>query len=214
MKEDKPIFDEDVVWRSTDLMQAAVDLSAYRYTLAFSMGNLIVVVLLAGSIMMLQEVITSTVPFIIGWFFLVLTAIGIHLHVFRHVLRRVEPMKYEYQIWGITYFFIFFVGYTINAFMDDIISTQFLWFPLLGLANLIIGVTIEHFHYSKNELFARPILLYSIFLLISTPILVVLTIISPNLLDYNFITLALALILASLDASYSIVQAEKKVVRA
>lgn len=121
-------------------------------------------------------------------------------------------MKYENQIWGITYFFIFFVGYMINALMDNIISPQFLWFPLLCLANLIIGVTTEHYHFSKNELFARPILLYSIFLLISTPILVIFAIINPNLLDYNFITLAL--ILASINASYSIVQAGKKVVRA
>lgn len=214
MKEDSPNFDEDVVWRSTDLMQAAVDLSAYRYTLAFSMGNLIIVVLLAGSIMLLQEIITPMVPFIIGWFFLVLAAIGIHLYVFRHVLRQVEPMKYENQIWGITYFFIFFVGYMINAFMDNMISPQFLWYPLLGLANLIIGVTTEHYHFSKKELFARPILLYSILLLTSTPILVILIVINPDLLDYNFITLAIALILASLNASYSIVQAEKKVVRA
>ncbi|UCE14263.1 MAG: hypothetical protein JSV04_03575 [Candidatus Heimdallarchaeota archaeon] len=123
-------------------------------------------------------------------------------------------MKYKNQIWGMTYFFIFFVGYMINAIMDNIISPQFLWFPLLGLANLIIGLTTEHYHFSKNELFARAILLYSIFLLISTPFLIIFTIIDPNLLNYNFIALALALVLASINASYSIVQAEKKVVRA
>jgi hypothetical protein len=214
MNEKASNLNEEVVWRSIDLMQTAVDLSAYRYTLAFSMGNLIIAVLLAGSIMMLQETITSTVPFIVGWFILIFIAVGIHLQVFRHVLRQVEPMKFEYQIWGITYFLVFFAGYAGNALLGNLFAPLFLWYPLLGLANLIIGVTIENFHYSKNELLARPLLLYAICLLVSAPLLLGLAALNPEFEGFNILTLAFALILASLNASYSIVQAEKKVVRA
>ncbi|MHA2225788.1 MAG: hypothetical protein ACXAC8_11320 [Candidatus Hodarchaeales archaeon] len=207
MEEDLSNLDKDIIWSSTDLMQTAVELSVYRYTLAFSLGNLVLVVLLTGSILILQMIITSTVPFILAWILLIFGALGIHLGVFRHVIRRVDPMKYEYQIWGSTYFLIFFIGYFVNTILNNFISPQILWYPLLGLANLIIGLSIEHFHYSKKELFARPILFYSICLLVTTPLLLI-----PELQQNTFFVSVLALILASLNTSYSIAQAEKKVV--
>ncbi|MHA1977491.1 MAG: hypothetical protein ACW98I_11360 [Candidatus Hodarchaeales archaeon] len=205
-------LDEEIVWKSTELMEAALNLSVYRYTLAFSLGNLILMVLLTGSIILLQMVITSIWPLILGWFVLTLLAVGIHLKVFGNILKRVEPMQYEAPIWGISYILIFFLGYTVNTLIGTVISPQVLWFPLLGLANLIIGVTTERFHYKKQELYSQPILIFSIFLLIATPFLLILIALIPDL-DDNYLTPALALILASLSTSYSIYLAEKKVVK-
>ena len=206
-------MDKEIVWKSTELMEAALNLSTYRYTLAFSMGNLILMVLLTGSIILLQMMITTLWPLILGWLILIALAVGIHLKVFHHILKRVEPMQYEAPIWGISYVLIFFLGYFINTFLGDVFSPQILWFPLLGLANLIIGVTTERFHYKKQELFSQPILLFSIFLLIATPFLFFFLAVTPDLPENNFLTPALALILASLSTSYSIYLAEKKVVK-
>jgi hypothetical protein len=206
-------LDEETIWKSTELMEATINLSIYRYTLAFTLGNLVLMVLLTGSIIILQMVVTLIFPLILGWLILILLAVGIHLYVFRHILKRVEPMKYEGPIWGISYILIFFLGYFVNTVVGTIIPTQILWFPLLGLANLIIGVTTERFHYNKGELYAQPMLLFSIFLLISTPFLFILLAIIPNLPEDNYLTPALALILASLSTSASIYLAEKKVVK-
>ena len=213
MQENKTNLDEEIIWKSTELMEAAINLSVYRYTLAFSLGNLVLIVLLTGSIIILQMVVNFVLPLVLGWFILTLLAVGIHLQVFRHILKRVEPMKYEAQIWGISYILIFFLGYLVNTFVGTIIAPQILWFPLLGIANLIIGVTTERFHYNKQELFAQPILLFSIFLLAATPFLFILLAVMPNLLEDNYFASALALILASLSTSYSIYLAEKKVVK-
>jgi hypothetical protein len=206
-------LDEDIIWKSTELMKVAINLSIYRYTLAFSLGNLILMVLLTGSFIILQMAVPSVLPLILGWLFLILLAVGIHLYVFRYILRRVEPMKYESLIWGLSYILVFLLGYFVNTLMGTIISPQILWFPLLGIANFIIGMTTERFHYQKNELFAQPILLFSIFLLISTPFLFTLVTIMPSSLEDNFLTPAFALILVSLSTSYSIYMAEKKVVK-
>ena len=212
MNEEKQDVNRDVLLQSKDLMQAAIDLSVYRYTLSFSVGILIVVVLLGGSISLLYSIIDSAEFFIVGWLLLAISAIMIHLYVFRHVLRRVEPMKNESLIWGFTYPLVFFSGYTLNSILNNLIFPEILWYPLLGFANLIIGMTIEHYHFSKQELFNRPILTFSICLLISTPILFTLLLFIPDRSVYNFIVTGIGMIIASLTTSYSIAQAEKKVV--
>ena len=213
MQDNLSNLDEEIIWKSSELMEATVSLFAYRYTLAFSMGNLVLMVLFSGSIILLEMVVTSIEPLIIGWFILVLLAAGMHLYVFRHILKRVEPMKYEGPIWGVSYLLVFLLGYFINILMGTIISPQILWFPLLGIANLIIGLTTERFHYNKQELFAQPILLLGSFLLITTPFLFFLLAVIPNLPEDNFLAPALALIISSLSTSYSIYVAEKKVVK-
>jgi hypothetical protein len=210
MQENLTDVDEEIIWKSTQLMEAATNLFNYRYTIAFTLGNLVLMVLLTGSIIILQMVVNLIWPLILGWFFLTLLAVGMHLYVFRHILKRVEAMKYEGPIWGVSYILVFLLGYFGNTFMGTIISPQILWFPLLGLANLIIGVTTERFHYKKQELLAQPILIFSILLLIATPFLFA---VIPNLPDDNYLTPAVALILASLSTSYSIYLAEKKVIK-
>jgi hypothetical protein len=214
MQEDITESDEEIIWKSTKLMEATTNLFVYRYTLAFSVGNLVLMVLLTGSIIILQMVLDFVWPFILGWLILTILAVGMHFYVFRNILRRVEPMKYEAPIWGISYIVVFLMGYLVNTLAGLAISPQILWFPLLGLANLIIGVTTERYHYSKQELYAQPILLFSILLLITTPLLFIIPLINPNLPEDNFLAPAIALILASLSTSYSIYLAEKKVVKA
>jgi len=213
MNEEKQDVNRDVLVQSKDLMQAAIDLSVYRYTLSFSVGMLIVVVLLGGSISLLYSIIDSAEFFIVGWLLLAISAIMIHLYVFRHVLRRVEPMKNEIFIWEFTYPLIFFSGYAINGILKNLISPEILWYPLLGIANFIIGMTIEHYHFSKQELFNRPILTFSICLLVSTPILFTLLLFIPDQSVHNLIVTGIGMIIASLTTSYSIAQAEKKVVQ-
>ena len=213
MNEEKQDVNRDVLVQSKDLMQAAIDLSVYRYTLSFSVGMLIVVVLLGGSISLLYSIIDSAEFFIVGWLLLAISAIMIHLYVFRHVLRRVEPMKNEIFIWGFTYPLVYFSGYAINGILKNLISPEILWYPLLGIANFIIGMTIEHYHFSKQELFNRPILTFSICLLVSTPILFTLLLFIPDQSVHNLIVTGIGMIIASLTTSYSIAQAEKKVVQ-
>ena len=210
MVENLTKVDEEIIWKSTQLMEVATNLFNYRYTLAFTLGNLILMVLLTGSIIILQMLVTLIWPLILGWLILTLLAVGMHIYVFRHILKRVEPMKYEGPIWGISYVLVFLLGYPANIFLGTIISPQILWFPLLGLANLIIGVTTERFHYNNQELLAQPILLFSILLLISTPFLFA---ILPLFPEDNYLTPIIALILASLSTSYSIYLAEKKVIK-
>ncbi len=213
VQENLPDLDEEIIWKSTELMEVALNLSIYRYTLAFSLGNIVLMVLLTGSIIMLQMVVSSIWPLILGWLILTLLAVGIHMNVFRHILKQIEPMKYESPIWGISYILTFLLGYFVNTIMGTVISPQILWFPLLGIANLIIGVSTERYHYKKQELFAQPILIFSIFLLSATPFLFILLVVIPNLPPDNYLAPALALILASLSTSYSIYLAEKKVVK-
>ena len=213
MQEELPNLDEEIIWKSAELMEIALNLSIYRYTLAFSVGNLILMVLLTGSIIILQMFVNSVWPLILGWLILILLAVGIHLKVFRHILKQVEPMKYESPIWGISYILTFFLGYFINQIMGSIISPQILWFPLLGIANFIIGVSTERYHYQNQELFAQPILFFSIFLLFASPFLVILVALIPNFQDGNYLASALALFLASVSTSYSIYLAEKKVAK-
>ena len=103
------------------------------------------------------------------------------------------------------------IGYFINFLLSNPISTYFLWFPLLGLASLIIGLTAEQNHFSNNRLFARPIFSLGLVLLAFSPLVLLILLMEPN--EPNiFITPGIALILASLCTSYSMYQAEKKVV--
>lgn len=211
MNEEETEINEQLIWSSTELMKLSLNLSTYRYTLAYSVGSLLFMLLLSGSFLLLQFFSDSTWFIILGWAILVITALGIHLSVFRHILKRVEPMKNESLIMGISYMGVFMFGYPLNGLLGNLIPTSFLWYPLLGCANLIVGITVERFHYKKKELFAQPILLYSIFFFISTPFLLFFILSQSNLPQINFISPLVALILASLVCSYSIHQAEKKV---
>lgn len=211
MKSEKTDLDTDVIWSSTELMKLSLNLSTYRYTLAYSIGILILMLILSSSILLLQFLSDSTLFIIISWGILVLLSLGIHLSVFRHILKRVKPMKYEYPVLGIAYIGVFIIGYPLNGLLGNLIPFTFLWYPLLGLANLIIGVTVERYHYNKQELFARPILLYALLLLLSTPVLLVIILNTSNIPQNYFISPLIALILTSLASSYSIHQAEKKV---
>ena len=44
VQEELPNLDEEIIWKSAELMEIALNLSIYRYTLAFSLGNLILMV--------------------------------------------------------------------------------------------------------------------------------------------------------------------------
>jgi hypothetical protein len=83
---------------------------------------------------------------------------------------------------------------------------------LIGLSSLIIGLSIEKQHYSKNKLFSRPVFVLGLVLLTSFPFIWAITeflIVSQNL--RFVIGPGFALILTSLSTSYSMAQAEKQV---
>ena len=84
--------------------------------------------------------------------------------------------------------------------------------PLIGICNLLIGLSVENNYYSQKKLFSRPVLSLGIVLLITFPF--VWYIIDSTLVSENlkfFLGPGFALILTSLCTSYSIAQAEKKV---
>jgi hypothetical protein len=194
------------ILNTTQLMQISVDLSVYRQTLAYALGNLVIMTIISSSLIIVQSLFESFWIFLIFWVIVSIGAIFVHVYVFRHVFRRIKM-----GIWVIAYPTTIIAGYAINFVLGNPVSTYLLWFPLLGLGSLIVGITVETFHYSNNMLFARPILLLGIVLLIASPAVFLLVTILPG--EPNiFITPGVALILASLSTSYSMYQAEKKVV--
>ncbi len=191
---------------TTQLMQISVDLSVYRQTLAYALGNLVIMTIISSSLIIVQSLFETILIFLIFWVIVSIGAIFVHVYVFRHVFRRIRM-----GIWVAAYPTTIIVGYTVNFILENPVSTYILWLPLLGLSSLIVGITAESYHYSNDMLFARPILLLGIVLLLSSPIVFVVVSLLPG--EPNiFITPGIALILASLSTSYSMYQAEKKVV--
>ncbi len=197
--------EKDIV-NVTQLMQVSVDLSVYRQTLAYALGNLVIMTILSSSLIIVQSLFEPFWIFLFFWVIVSIGAVSLHLFVYRHVLRRIRM-----GLWVIAYPAIIVIGYIINFLLNNPISTNFLWFPLLGLASLIVGITTEQNYFSNDMLFSRPILLLGVALLVSSPIIFFVLLLQPG--EPNlFITPGIALILASLSTSYSMYQAEKKVV--
>ncbi|MFX0173566.1 MAG: hypothetical protein ACFE9L_16875 [Candidatus Hodarchaeota archaeon] len=199
-------MDKKDILNVTELMQVSVDLSVYRQTLAYALGNLVIMTILSSSLIIVQSFVESILIFLLFWAVISIGAIYIHLYVFRHVLRRIRMGS-----WVIAYPGTIIIGYAVNFILNNPISTYFLWFPLLGLGSFIIGMTAESYHYSNDMLFARPILSLGIVLLLTSPLVVLILVLLPDELNI-FLTPGIALILASLCTSFSMYQAEKKVV--
>ncbi|MFX1507077.1 MAG: hypothetical protein ACFFDC_13360 [Promethearchaeota archaeon] len=197
--------EKDIV-NVTQLMQVSADLSVYRQTLAYALGNLVIMTIISSSLIIVQSFFEAFWIFLIFWAIVSIFAVFLHLFVYRHVLRRIRM-----GLWVLAYPAVIILGYIINFLLNNPISTYFLWFPLLGLASLIVGLSSEQIHFSNNMLFARPILLLGTALLVFSPIVFFILLLEPG--DPNiFITPGIALILTSLSTSYSMYQAEKKVV--
>ncbi|MFX1283946.1 MAG: hypothetical protein ACFFB5_09835 [Promethearchaeota archaeon] len=199
-------MDEKDVWNATQLMQISADLSVYRQTLAYALGNLVIMAIISSSLIIVESLFDLIWIFLVFWAIVSIFAIMVHIYVFRHVFRRIKL-----GLWVIVYPAIITIGYVINYIFANPVSVHFLWFPLLGISSLIVGLTAEQYHFSRNMLFTRPILLLGIALLVTSPIVfLVLSLLpgEPNV----FLTPGIALILASLSTSYSMYQAEKKVV--
>ncbi|UCG00335.1 MAG: hypothetical protein JSW11_11870 [Candidatus Heimdallarchaeota archaeon] len=198
--------EKDIV-NFTQLMQVSADLSVYRQTLAYALGNLVIMTIISSSLIIVQSFFEPYwIVFLIFWVIVSIGAVFLHLFVYRHVLRRIRM-----GLWVIAYPAIIIFGYVINFLLGNPISTYFLWFPLLGFGSLAIGITSEQKHFSNDMLFARPILLLGLALVFFSPIVLLVLLLQPG--EPNiFITPGIALILASLSTSYSMYQAEKKVV--
>lgn len=194
------------ILNAAQLMQVSIDLSVYRQTLAYALGNLVIMAIISSSLIVVQSLFESIWIFLIFWIIVSIGAIMVHIYVFRHVFRRIRLGS-----WVIAYPAVIILGYFINSILKNPVSPYFLWFPLLGFGSFIVGITAERYHYSNDLLFARPILLLGVVLLITSPILFLVLILLPG--EPNiFLTPGIALILASLSSSYSMYQAEKKVV--
>ena len=197
--------EKDIV-NFTQLMQISADLSVYRQTLAYALGNLVIMAIISSSLIIVQSFFETFWIFLIFWVIVSIGAVFLHLFVYRHVLRRIRM-----GLWVIAYPAIIIFGYIINFLLGNPISTYFLWFPLLGFGSLTVGITSEQKHFSNDMLFSRPILLLGLALLTFSPIVFLVLLLQPG--EPNiFITPGIALILASLSTSYSMYQAEKKVV--
>jgi hypothetical protein len=191
---------------ATQLMQVSVDLSVYRQTLAYALGNLVIMTIISSSLIIVQSLFESFWIFLIFWVIISFSAVMVHIYVFRHIFRRIRLGS-----WVVAYPAVIITGYFLNYLLNNPISTYFLWYPLLGIGSLIVGISAEKYHFDNSMLFARPIFLLGITLLISSPVVLVVLILLPG--DLNiFLTPGAALILASLSTSYSMYQAEKKVV--
>ena len=187
-------------------MQISVDLSVYRQTLAYAIGNLIIMTIISSGLIIVQEIAGSNWVLLLFWGILSIGAVAIHVYVYRHVFRRVRlglPV--------ITYPVLLTIGYGINVIMNDFFSVYFLWYPLIGLSSLIVGLTAEQKHFSSNKLFSRPLLIFGVVMVTTSPVVFVVLELLPGVQE-NVIVAGIALIIAAICSSYSMAQAEKKVV--
>ena len=199
-------MEDSGILEAVELMQVSKDLAVYRQTLAYAPGNLSIMILIASSLIIVQSFIGSYPILLIVWIGISILAVLVHIYVFRQVLRRISLgiSIYSYPI-------ILVSGYLVNIILTSPVPLDFLWYPLLGICNTLVGLTAETAYYKKNKLFSRPLLINGLLLLVSAPIiLIILTsiITEPNV----FIALGFALIITSLTTSYAMGLAEKRVV--
>lgn len=199
-------MEDNGILEATELMQVTLDLSVYRQTLAYALGNLAIMILLSSGLLIIQSFIDSYPIIILLWVLLTVFAVLVHVYVFRNVLRRVNLgiSIYSYPI-------VLMMGYGINFLINNPIPVDFLWYPLIGVCNIIVGLTSETTYYKKNQLFSRPLLINGVMLVLSTPILLIILLLvlnEPN----NIIAPGCALIITSLTTSYTMALAEKRVV--
>ena len=200
-------LENDVIWNSTQLMQVSKDLASYRYTLAYSLGNLFIMTLMSGGFILFEFLEHDTFLFILFWMIISILSVGIHVYIFRFAFKivRLGP-------WVMVYPIVLSFGYGLNSVLNDLIPYHILWYFLLGLCSLIIGLTIEREHYLAKNLFSRPILFLGIVLLVTFPLIwYAIEFYADSQLNL-VIGPAFALIFTSLSTSYSIAQAEKRVI--
>ena len=201
-------MEEDYIWNSTKLMQASVDLSVYRNTLAYALGNLVIMAILSGGFILFGLIEKAYLLLILFWIVFSFLAVMIHVYVFRYAFRIVNL-----GAWVYVYPIVFTIGYSLNELLNNLISVNILWYPLIGFCSLIIGLTIEKRHYLSKKLFSRPLLILGIVFLISFPFLWL--ILRFNTISNEvelFLGPGFALILTALCTSYSMAQAEKQVI--
>lgn len=187
-------------------MQITVDLAVYRQTLAYSIGNLIIMTIISSGLIIVQEIADSNWLLLLFWVILSIGAVAIHVNVYRHVFRRVRlglPV--------IAYPVLIMIGYAVNALLNYPLSVYFLWYPLIGLSSLIVGLTAEQKHFSNNKLFSRPLLSFGAIMIVSSPVVYLVLVLLPEVQE-SIVAAGVALIIAAICSSYSMAQAEKKVV--
>ena len=206
-------MDQEAIWNSTQLMQISIDLSVYRNTIAYALGNLIIITLMSSGFILFEFSLEyifikdSILIFLLFWIFITVLSVFVHVFAFRFAFRNVTLGS-----WYIVYPIIFIVGYGLNSILNNIISVYQLWYPLIGICNVVIGYSIEKKYFMEHKLFSRPVFILGVVFLVSYPFIWLITeyiITTQNLL--YVITPGFALILTSLSTSYSLAQAEKKV---
>jgi len=190
---------------ASELMQVSLDLSTYRRTLALALGNLIIIIIIGCSIVLFETLIGASLLLILFCLIISFAAVSLHIYVFRHVFRelRLGRSVFIYPI-------IITLGYTINSLLSILLPLNFVWYPLLGISNLLMGVAAENSLYQNNSILSRPLLISGLGLLLTSP-LVFMFILQFKEIN-TFIISSIALILVSLTTSYSMAEAEKRVV--
>ncbi|MHA2334035.1 MAG: hypothetical protein ACXAEU_18560, partial [Candidatus Hodarchaeales archaeon] len=83
-------MDKNDVWNTAQLMQISVDLSVYRQTLAYALGNLIIMTIISSGLIIVEVLTDSFLLFLVFWVIISFGAIIVHVYVFRHVFRRIR----------------------------------------------------------------------------------------------------------------------------
>ena len=138
-------MEDNGVLEAKELMQVTLDLSVYRQTLAYALGNLAIMILISSGLLIVQSFIDSYPIIILLWIVLSVFAVFVHIYVFRNVLRRINLgiAIYSYPL-------VITGGYLINFLLKNPIPTDFLWYPLLGICNVIVGITAETKYYKME----------------------------------------------------------------
>ena len=190
---------------ASELMQVSLDLSTYRKTLALALGNLIIIIIIGCSIVIFETLIGASLLLILFCLIISFVAVLLHIYVFRNVFRELRLGRSV-----IFYPIVILLGYTFNSFLSILFPPNFLWYPLLGISNLLVGVVAENSLYRNNLIFSRPLLFSGLGLLLTSPMVFVFILQFEEI--NTFIISSFALILVSLTTSFSMAQAEKRVV--
>lgn len=88
-------LEQEAIWNSTQLMQISVDLSVYRNTIAYALGNLIILTLMSSGFILFEFSLEyifikdTILIFLLFWIFITCLAVFVHVFAFRFAFRNV-----------------------------------------------------------------------------------------------------------------------------
>jgi len=198
-----------------NLFHITHSLVIYRHTIAFIIGQFLIEFIIIGSIIFLIFLFPMQLNFLI---FIVVTssliiALGIYSLLFANILKRFdEVIKYEGLLWIACFSIPFIFGYFFLPKISPIFDVWIIWYPILGIANILAGILIERVYYTRGDLFAIPYLFHGILLIISSFVLFGMKAFIQSSTDLFIISIGFLLIVSVMTIAASLFITERRVI--